>query len=115
MLRQYLSILVFMLLISCSKPDGIQVPDQLGTLPLNQKVTGKEADLIITRLHIGKFQPGENIVAYYEGKNKKATLYISTHASREEADTLLKRMADKIGKGNYGFWHHVQFKLDDQP
>ncbi len=112
MMRFRSVILIFLMIVMyCTKEHPLSVPDKLGSLSLSQKVVGKEADRIIMRLHIGKVTPGKNIIGYYQNGNKNATLYISTYTSSEEADSLLQRMAGKIGRGNYGFWHHVVFDL----
>lgn len=116
-MRNLLKIAVWLSLIllfaQCSKKESFPVPEKLGGLPLHQKVEGEKAREIIARLHVGNFQQGESMVAFYKNNNQVATLYISRFKNQSLADSMLQRMASKVGQEGTGFWHHLVLPLGE--
>ncbi|GAB4171084.1 MAG: hypothetical protein Kow00108_05440 [Calditrichia bacterium] len=100
-------------IFSCSGKKFIDsAPKQLAGIPSVDIFTGPKADNIVSKLHIGKFPLGENLIAYYQQGDSTATLYISRYKDASLADTIVTKMALKIGHEGYGFWHHKEINLD---
>lgn len=96
----------------CSRHKN-EAMQKLGDFTLEEAVTGKEAREVIARLHLGVFEAKDYEVFYYKKDDQNATLYRSYFSTQAEADTMVNRMAVKIGAGNFGFFHHMEVPLRD--
>ncbi len=92
-----------------------EVPKELAGLPITRELQGEEAARLVTRMHGKAVVPKENIVAYYGRERIPNVVYLSRYPSEDGAKQALKRMAEKIGPGSYGFTHHGRFSVQSIP
>lgn len=80
-------------------------PQSLGELRLVHALRGKEALQAIDHLH-GKEVGGEDAyTAHYENNGAVAMLYVSKASSSGQAARQVKRMTERIQRGNTPFYH----------
>ena len=79
------------------------LPKKLGGLNLSGVIQGKEAAVIISRMHGKTLENCENIIAHYGNGNAKNILYVSVYENAEHAKTSLMKMAMKIAAGSTVF------------
>jgi hypothetical protein len=88
------------------KPSGgeteIPVPREIADFALTRKSTGTAAISEINQMHGLEFSFLEGVVCEY-GTGRKATLWVSVLADREEAEQMLTSMRDRIAAGNSPF------------
>jgi len=105
LLLNYFSLLLFLasIFVSCSaQPEYI--PSSAGEFKLKQKVTGKEADKQLNKLHFNPIVTGKkNEIGYYEAAGKNAVVYITGYINETDAKTDFGKMTKKISPENSVF------------
>lgn len=105
-LRLSVSLITLLLLLGgLGKEAWAEPPKVVGGLPLVHAQRGKEALEAINRLHGKEIGGRDGYVAHYERGGLVAMLYISEASFSFQAGRQLKRMAERIQKGNTPFYH----------
>jgi hypothetical protein len=107
-------LLIFLALaVSCSKQETASpLPPELHGMELVKETAGQAAETMIARLHGKDVAPTESYVGHYGDGPRHAMLYVSRFESVDQAQSLLRNMSSRIGKGSSGFGHHQQFDVD---
>jgi hypothetical protein len=79
------------------------LPKKLGGLNLARVIQGKDATVIINRMHGKTLDDCENIIAHYGSTDAKNILYLSVYENPEKAKTSLMKMAMKMAAGSTVF------------
>jgi hypothetical protein len=85
---------------------GPPFPGELGSLRLIRSVTGDDARAVVDRLHGMTVSQRQNSIGFFSGENGLATVYVSTYLTAEEARSVERGMAGRIGAGNGVFGHY---------
>ncbi|RMF61082.1 MAG: hypothetical protein D6748_02550 [Calditrichaeota bacterium] len=110
-----LSILFIFLALICScnaMAPEIHLPDSIQGLPLRQKISGKEAEKMLERMHNKDVAPGKNVIGVYQAGPHRTILYASSFPTRGKALDRLEEMSKEIGSGSSGFENHIQFEVN---
>ncbi len=97
-------VLLIFIIAACQK-DTAYTPNNLYELRLKQKITGKEAEEFVNRLHHQSVTREKNEVAFYEGSKGAAIIYITYYQDEEAAIDNYQRMTKKISPENSVFIH----------
>lgn len=103
----FITIVVFVILLGCSKKGYLEqyVPDKIAGLELKETKTGKESAQSINILHDKKVSGLENIVASYEGSGFKADLFLSTFQDTMTAIQSFHSMMKGVSKDTVNYAH----------
>lgn len=99
------------LLAGCSKQKD-PLPKEIFALELDKKLTGKEANQFLSRMHTGDVGSDINEIGFYSGERGGATVYVSYFEDKKIAQAEEKKMTDKISLGNSAFTGDVVFYID---
>jgi len=89
-------------------PSG--VPPELGPLKLVESLQGKEAQIVVNRLHEKEVAPKASLMGQYSSGASQATLYVSFYETQAMAASASKRMTVRIKSGNQVFRHYEETK-----
>jgi hypothetical protein len=84
----------------------LTVPKTLGQLEVMKTQTGKDAQLLVDRLHRKSVSPLNSIVAEYQAVPGSATLYVSEYTTVRKAEEAASKMMQLIKGGNRLFRHY---------
>lgn len=97
-----LIIIAFFTLSFCdSKTEYL--PGTLYGLERSRKLTGREAEEFVNRLHFNKVTNAENRIGFYEGKPGRLTIYLTLYENDTIAKSDKDRMIKKISPSNSVF------------
>ncbi len=102
-----LALLLPLVLSGQSARDPV-LPPTLGSLKLANKLTGRDAQGMIDRLHDKSVTPVNSVVGHYAAAAGEATLYVSVYRMDAEAASTFKKMADRIRTRNQVFTHYQE-------
>jgi hypothetical protein len=77
--------------------------EEISGLNLARVIQGKDATVIINRMHGKTLDDCENIIAHYGSTDAKNILYLSVYENPEKAKTSLMKMAMKMAAGSTVF------------
>jgi hypothetical protein len=99
------------LLASCSKKID-PLPKEIFELKLDKKLSGKEANDFLFRMHSGNVGSDKNEIGFYSGDRGGATIYVSFFEDKIQAQAEEKRMTDEISGGKTEFTNGEVFYID---
>jgi len=107
--KSLFSILVITIILgySCSKKEGVPVPEKIDEKKLTQVISGDEALIVIDKLHGLSVAPQENVIAEY-GEDPKDLLYISWYEDEDQAREAFISMISKMMKSEKGPFTHIR-------
>ncbi len=88
-----------------------ELPATLQGMALRNHSDGAEAAERIARLHGKQVAPRESHIGHYGEGAEHAMLYLSRFATPAEAEALLTRMSEHIGKASGPYVHHTHFAV----
>lgn len=107
---------IFILIVLFFSPAsslGNSLPQSIGALKLVSMQSGEEARGEIDRLHGMRMGLQKGYIGIYEGQNKEAKLWVSGHASKEEAGEAIGKMALRIKESKRkSFWHFQEIQIE---
>jgi hypothetical protein len=94
---------VAVFLLSRSAVEKTELPPALGTLRLEQTITGSEASAIVNRMHGKGVTPKANAIGVYKGASGTAMLYLSVYEEPRDAAGARNDMIAGIRTGRTPF------------
>jgi hypothetical protein len=99
------------ILSGCSKNIN-PLPKEIYGLKMDKKLSGKEANEFLSRMHSEEVGSTKNEIGFYSGDHGGATIYISFFEDKLQAQAEEKKMTDDISGGKSVFTNGVVFYID---
>jgi len=96
MRKRIIFILFSFFLLGCNQSPSTVFQKEIRGLKLVQLITGKDALHAINKLHGKKINVARGMVAFYQGKGEKATVWVSESFSTDAAIQQTEIMIEKI-------------------
>ena len=100
-------------LTGCSKQID-PLPNEISGLKLDKKLTGKDANDFLSRMHSGEVGSAKNEIGFYSGDQGGATIYVSYFEDKFQARDEESKMTDKISLGKSAYTNGIQYYIDGQ-
>jgi hypothetical protein len=100
--KQILFLLITIFFISCTTRVEYLPKDFFG-LRLTKKLTGKEANDFVNKLHLQQVTETENEIGFYEGDKGRALIYVTHYQNPEDTENDYNKMTEKISPRNSVF------------
>ena len=94
-------VLFWLALLGCSNANSIQTPDKIGEKERTGVISGKQAVVVVNKLHGRVVAADANVIAEY-GHQKKDLLYITRYKRPQEAVESFDLMVSKIAAAENG-------------
>lgn len=109
-------ILIAIIFIGCSKKGKNEFKpfEELNDMKIVNRISGKEAQSMIDKLHGKSVTPDASNIVFYKGEKGEAILYVSIYSDSNNAKTDYNKMVHLIRDGNEVFGHFHEFIIDNQ-
>ena len=87
--------------LGCSNSSPIQTPEKIGEKERTGVISGKQAAIVVNKLHGRVVAADANVIAEY-GREKKDLLYITRYKEQKDAVTSFDLMVSKIAAAESG-------------
>jgi hypothetical protein len=101
-----IGILFVFTFIGCSNSSPIQTPKMIGAKERTGILSGKQAAVVVNKLHGRVVAADANVIAEY-GREKKELLYITRYKDQKEAAESLDLMVSKIAAADIVIRQHT--------
>ena len=107
-----LSILLLIIFLNCASSTKNPIPHKIYNLTLKQKIEEAEATQQINKLHFQNVAAEKNEIAFYEGPNSAATIYVSYYRDNKTCQSEYEKMTQKISPENSVFIGGTYLKMN---
>ena len=98
-MKKHIILILFFItffLPGCNQNSSPVFQEEIGGLKLVQLLADKDAMYAINKLHGKKINVASGMVAFYQGKGEKATIWVSESFNTDDAKQQTKIMIDKM-------------------
>lgn len=114
MVRYFSTFIIFILFFSACSHQIDYTPDIFFGYRRTRILKGDEAKVFVDRIHFQAVAKDSNLIAFYEGKQKNAILYLTYYHNSADARADYQKMTQKISPENSVFIEGNYFKIKDK-
>ena len=101
-----LSSIFIIFCLGCSNSTQLPTPEKIGDKERSRVISGKQAALVVNKLHGQSVAADANVIVEYD-KEKKDILYISYYEDQNRAGEAFNLMIEKMASAKQGPFFHL--------